>query len=121
LHVQLFHTAGADLPIRRLSAADLAACVELAADSSYGRPLYQSMGFRGIDTVTRHAGRFAPRPPAALPRSFRPASMSDREPITALDRKVFGADRRRVLTELFGFADSVRQRDADGARRQPAG
>jgi ribosomal protein S18 acetylase RimI-like enzyme len=189
LHVQSFDLAAAGLPIRRLSAADLAACVELAADrgwppernrwrllfavgeaygiddpagglaamvvltrygrqlaavgtmvvasrfgrrglgrrlmtylleqagpavvylaantSSYGRPLYQSLGFHSIDTVTRHAGRFAARPRAARPGSFRPASMSDREPIAALDRKVFGADRRQVLTELFGFAERV--------------
>ena len=189
LHLESFDTAAAGLTIRRLSGADMAACVELAADrgwppernklrllfavgeaygiddpagglaamvvltrygrqlaavgtmvvasrfgrrglgrrlmshlleragpavvylgansSSYGRPLYQSMGFRSIDTVTRHAGRFAPQPHAALPGSLRSASMSDREPIAALDREVFGADRRRVLTELFGFAERV--------------
>ena len=33
--------------------------------------------------------------------------MSDREQMAALDRKVFGADRRHVLTELFGFAERV--------------
>jgi GNAT superfamily N-acetyltransferase len=181
--------AAAGLPIRRLSAADLAACVELAADrgwppelnkwrllfavgeaygiddaagglaamavltrygrqlaavgtmvvasrfghqglgrrlimhlieqagpavvylgansSSYGRSLYQSVGFHSIDTVTRHTGRFVPRPHGALPASLRPASMSDRGPMAALDRRVFGADRRHVLTELFGFAERV--------------
>ena len=52
------------------------------------------------DTVTRHAGRFAPQPHTALSGSLRSASMSDREPMAALDRKVFGADRRRVLTQL---------------------
>jgi GNAT superfamily N-acetyltransferase len=189
LHVQSFGLAAARLPIRRLSAADLGACVELAADrgwppeqnkwrllfavgeaygiddpagglaamvvltrygrqlaavgtmvvasrfgrrglgrrltsylleqagpavvylaantSSYGRPLFQSLGFQSIDTVTRHAGRFAPRPHAALPGSLRPASMSDREPMAALDQKVFGADRRQLLTQLFGFAERV--------------
>jgi ribosomal protein S18 acetylase RimI-like enzyme len=189
LHVQSFGLAAAGLPIRRLSDADLAACVELAADrgwppeqnkwrllfavgeaygvddpagglaamavltrygrqlaavgtmvvasrfgrrglgrrlmtylleqagpavvylaansSSYGLPLYQSLGFQSIDTVTRHAGRFAPRQHAALPGSFRPASMPDREPMAALDRKVFGADRRQVLTEMFGLAQRV--------------
>jgi ribosomal protein S18 acetylase RimI-like enzyme len=138
LHGQSFGLAAAGLPIRRLSAADLAACVELAADrgwppepnklrllfavgeahgiddpagglaamavltrygrqlaavgamvvasrfgrrglgrrlttylleqagpavvylaansSSHGRPLFQSLGFQSIDTVTRHAG-----------------------------------------------------------------
>ncbi len=189
MHGQSVDLAAAGLPIRRLSAADLAACVELAADrgwppeqnklrllfavaeaygvddpagglaamavltrygrrlaavgtmvvasrfgrrglgrrlmahlleqagpavvylaansKSYGRPLYQSLGFQSIDTVTRHAGRFAPRPRAALSGSVRLASMSDRETMAALDRKVFGADRRQVLTELFGFAERV--------------
>lgn len=189
LQVQSFDMDAAGLPIRRLSAADMAACVELAADRgwppernklrllfavgevygiddpagglaarvvltrygrqlaavgtmvvasrfgrrglgrrlmshlldqagpavvylgansrSYGRSLYQSMGFHSIDTVTRHAGRFALQPHAALPGSLRSASMSDREPMAELDRKVFGADRRRVLTELFGFAERV--------------
>jgi len=84
------------------------AVVYLAANSSsYGRPLYQSLGFQSIDTVTRHAGRFAPRAYAPLPGSLRSASVSDREPMAALDRKVFGADRRQVLTELFGFAERV--------------
>jgi len=35
VHVQSFDTAAADLPIRRLSAADLTACVELAADRGW--------------------------------------------------------------------------------------
>lgn len=185
--VQSRALAAAELPIRRLSAADLAACVELAADrgwppeqnkwrllfavseaygiddpagglaamvvltrygrrltavgmmvvasrfgrqglgrrlmthllgqagpavvhlaaTSCGRPLFQSLGFQAIDTVRRYAGRFAPWPRAALPGSLRSASMSDFEPMAALDLQVFGADRRQVLTELFGFAERV--------------
>jgi ribosomal protein S18 acetylase RimI-like enzyme len=189
LPAQSFDLAAAGLPIRRLGAADLAACVELAADrgwppernkwrllfavgevygvddpagglaamavltrygrqlaavgtmvvasrfgrrglgrrlisylleqagpavvylaansSSYGRALYQSVGFRSIDTVTRYAGRFAARTHAALPGLVRCASVSDREPMAALDRKVFGADRAQVLRQLFGFAERV--------------
>jgi GNAT superfamily N-acetyltransferase len=84
------------------------AVVYLGANSrSYGRPLYQSLGFHSIDTVTRHAGRFTPRPHGALPGLIRPASMFDREPMAALDRAVFGADRGQVLTELFGLAERV--------------
>jgi GNAT superfamily N-acetyltransferase len=84
------------------------AVVYLAANSrSYGHALYQSLGFQDIDTVTRHAGRFAPRPLDALSSSLRSASTSDREPMAALDRRVFGADRRNVLTELFGFAERI--------------
>ena len=46
------------------------------------------MGFHSIDTVTRHAGQFAPQAHDALSGSLRPASMSDSEPMAALDRKV---------------------------------
>src|ERR1700728_543407 len=53
------------------------AVVYLGANSrSYSRPLFQSMAFQSIDTVTRHAGRFAPQPHDALPGSLRLASMS---------------------------------------------
>ena len=37
------------------------AVVYLAATAAATRPLFQSMGFHSIDTVTRHAGRFAPQ------------------------------------------------------------
>jgi GNAT superfamily N-acetyltransferase len=84
------------------------AVVYLAANTkSYGYSLFQGVGFRSIDTVNRHAGQFAARPGDGLPGQVRPASMSDREPIAALDRTVFGADRRHVLTEVFGFAERV--------------
>jgi len=80
--------------------------VHLAA-TSYGRPLFDSLGFRAVDTVDRHAGRFASRPGAAMRGSVRSASLSDLEPMAALDLRVFGAGRRPVLTELFGFAERV--------------
>jgi GNAT superfamily N-acetyltransferase len=84
------------------------AVVYLAANTrSYGHSLFQGLGFRSIDTVARHAGRFAARPGDGRPGWVRPASMSDRDPIAALDRTVFGADRRHVLTEVFSFAERV--------------
>ena len=90
-----------------LEQAGLAVVYLAANSSSHARPLFQSMGFHSIDSVTLHAGRFAPQPHASVPGSLRSASISDREPMAALDRKVFGVDRRHVLTELFGFADRV--------------
>jgi hypothetical protein len=44
-------------------------------------------------------------PTAATPGGACPLSFF--EPTAALDGKVFGADRRRVLTELLGFAERV--------------
>jgi len=82
------------------------AVVHLAATSD-GRPLFQGLGFRPVDTVARHAGQFAVRPHAALPGLVRSASVSDLALMAALDLQVFGADRMPVLTELFGFAERV--------------
>jgi GNAT superfamily N-acetyltransferase len=94
------------------------AVVHLTA-TSYGEPLYQRLGFRAVDTMDTHAGHFraappvppgAPRPaaaaapaPAAVPV---PVSPADLDQLAALDLRVFGADRRHVLTELLTFADS---------------
>jgi GNAT superfamily N-acetyltransferase len=83
------------------------AAVAYLAATSNGRPLFQSMRFQAIDTVERHVGRFAPQPHTAPRGSLRSASMSDLESMAALDLQVFGADRRPVLMDLFGFAERV--------------
>jgi GNAT superfamily N-acetyltransferase len=82
------------------------AVVYLSA-SSYSSQLCQDLGFRVIDTVDRHAGPFAPPPGAAARGRVRFASGSDLPSLAALDLQVFGADRRPVLTRLFGFAERV--------------
>jgi hypothetical protein len=93
------------------------AVVHLAARSD-GRPLFQALGFCAAGTVTRHSGRFVPGPPAR-PGRVRAAAAPDLEPMAALDRPVFGADRRPMLTELFGFAERVLI--AEDGRGRPAG
>jgi len=98
------------------------AVVYLTATSA-GRPLYQKVGFRAVDTMTMHVGQFRPDlagpPPGLSPGpptgAIRVATLADIEPIAALDREVFGADRRRVLTELFSFGDRVLVTEAGGA------
>ena len=82
------------------------AVVYLAA-TSYSHQLCLGLGFRVIDTVDRHAGPFVPQPDAQARVRVRPASGSDLPSLAALDRQVFGADRRLVLTRLFGFAERV--------------
>jgi hypothetical protein len=96
------------------------AVVFLAARSN-SRPLFQGLGFCATGTVTRHAGRFIPgAEPAARPgRRVRAAAACDLEPMAALDRPVFGADRRPMLTELLGFAERVLIAEDD--RGRPAG
>lgn len=101
------------------------AVVYLTATSA-GRPLYQKVGFRAIDTMAMHLGEFRPGSAAAPPVPVIPpagssarvpsgpslsppraASPADIGPIAALDRGAFGADRGRVLAELFSFGEQV--------------
>jgi hypothetical protein len=101
------------------------AVVYLTATSA-GRPLYQKVGFRAIDTMAMHLGKFRPDSAAAQPVPAVPpagssarvpsgpslsppraASLADIGPIAALDRRAFGADRGRVLAELFSFGEQV--------------
>ena len=89
------------------------AVVHLTA-TSYGEPLYERLGFRAIDTMDAHVGHFrAASPLPSQAAAARPVSAADLDQLAALDLRVFGADRRHVLTELLTFADSfVVQRDA---------
>jgi GNAT superfamily N-acetyltransferase len=82
------------------------AVVYLAA-SSYSDRVCLDLGFRIIDTVDRHAGPFVPQPGAPARGRVRAASRSDLPALAALDLRIFGADRRPVLTRLFGFAERV--------------
>jgi hypothetical protein len=75
-----------------------------------GRPLYERLGFRAIDTLTRHSGVFVPagdgaRTALSLPVPVRQVTAADLGALAPIDRQVFGADRRRLLAELVTFAD----------------
>lgn len=76
-----------------------------------GRPLYEALGFRVVDHVTRHAGPF--RPPALDPDGpaggllVRPPVPADRAEVLALDRAAFGASRASSLAALARLADRV--------------
>jgi GNAT superfamily N-acetyltransferase len=71
-----------------------------------GRPLYESMGFRVQDHVTRHLGTYRAGPAAAGPGHVlvRPAVPADQAEVRALDQAAFGADRATVLGRLAGLA-----------------
>ena len=105
-----------------LRAAGPDATVTLFA-TDMGRPLYEKLGFVPVRRSVSFAGRFrAPlRPPApfarsgplarsvssARPRRVRPAGEADWPALYALDAAAFGADRRRILTRLPGFAERI--------------
>ncbi|MDA1316036.1 MAG: GNAT family N-acetyltransferase [Acidobacteria bacterium] len=72
-------------------------CVKLDA-TDMGRPLYERLGFVEETSIERWAGTLNPTsPPDDLPV---PAALVDVEPIAALDRAAFGADRSRLLGRL---------------------
>jgi GNAT superfamily N-acetyltransferase len=97
--------------------------------TSFGRPLYERLGFRPADRSVRFIGPLAPGPvrgdgladgpapaggngpaPAGGPvgwdaRAVRPATAADEPGIAGLDRAVFGADRRAILARLPHLAE----------------
>lgn len=75
-----------------------------------GRPLYDKLGFVGIDGMTTRVGVFQ----CAGDGSSRPARDADLPAILALDAAVFGANRSDLLARLAAFAEQLRviERDA---------
>jgi GNAT superfamily N-acetyltransferase len=73
-----------------------------------GQPVYQRMGFRPVDALTRWRG--AGGGPPADPLS----PLRDIGDIAELDRLAFGADRSAVLGDLLGRAGAVSLRDHAG-------
>src|ERR1700722_13419996 len=99
--------------------------------TSFGRPLYERLGFVPLDSITRHVGVFTGASGPAGPgqagpgqagpgqggpgqagggaspaaRPGRQASAADLPAILATDLAVFGAERGALLSELVTFAD----------------
>ncbi len=73
--------------------------------TSMGRPLYEQLGFRPVDTSTRYSGVFGPAPDDPGAGVVRPLASADLGVVRGIDRQVFGADRSRLLAELVTFAD----------------
>jgi GNAT superfamily N-acetyltransferase len=71
-----------------------------------GRPLYERLGFRVVDTSVTYRGFLRPESAEAEAASAtRPVATADLAAIAAVDQQVFGAERNRVLAELVTFAD----------------
>lgn len=95
--------------------------------TSYGRPLYEKLGFRTAGRNAALAGLFRPDPcPASPGRAQAPsgengpdlvrdARTEDLAAIVRVDRPAFGADRSYLLRRLFGFSDQVRVLTRNGA------
>jgi predicted N-acetyltransferase YhbS len=94
--------------------SQLGGTVSCLLATEFGRPLYERLGFRAIDTSARYVGQFAPDPantgPSAADLSAadlsttgpvpRPVTEADQPAIAELDRHAFGADRSRLLARL---------------------
>jgi GNAT superfamily N-acetyltransferase len=78
-----------------------------------GRPLYERLGFRAIDTSVTYRGRLAVGQDAlAALGQAREVTADDLAQIAAADRTVFGADRSRLLAELIRFAGGFQMIDS---------
>ncbi|MGW5261271.1 GNAT family N-acetyltransferase [Microbispora sp. NPDC004025] len=91
--------------------------------TEYGRPLYEKLGFETVGVIEARVGHFdAGDDPYGGPYGAGPGRGASRlaEPgrdlaaLCALDIEVFGADRSRLLTRLFAFAEQVRAVERDG-------
>lgn len=70
-----------------------------------GRPVYERMGFRPIESLTRWRGQGGGSTLSTLP------PVQDVRDIAELDRAAFGADRSAVLADLLGRQRAVSRRD----------
>jgi GNAT superfamily N-acetyltransferase len=82
--------------------------------TSYGRPLYEKLGFRTTGRSATFVGAFRPAE-AEEPDRTRAASAADLGAIAEVDRPAFGADREYLLRRLFGFCDQIRVLVQDGS------
>ncbi|GAA4506660.1 MULTISPECIES: GNAT family N-acetyltransferase [Nonomuraea] len=72
--------------------------------TEYGRPLYESLGFRTAGRVAKRTGVFRGAPSGRT----RVATEADLGAILALDAEVFGTDRSALLRRMDGFGERVR-------------
>lgn len=73
-----------------------------------GRPVYERMGFRAVEPLTRWRGR------GGGPRAHDTQQLVDIAEIAELDRAAFGADRSAVLADLLARKGAVSLRDPAG-------
>jgi N-acetylglutamate synthase-like GNAT family acetyltransferase len=78
--------------------------------TTFGKPLYERLGFVGTSAVEVAIGRFT----GTATGTTRPATAADLPDILRLDTEVLGADRTAVLSRLPDYAERIRVIDRDG-------
>jgi GNAT superfamily N-acetyltransferase len=73
-----------------------------------GRPVYERMGFRAVEALTRWRGQ------GGGPELHDTPPLVDVAEIAELDRAAFGADRSAVLADLLARKGAVSRRDPGG-------
>ncbi|MEV1290260.1 GNAT family N-acetyltransferase [Micromonospora sp. NPDC049679] len=89
------------------------ASVQLHA-TTYGRPLYEKLGFRAVGATVTHLGVFRPAAGDPTVDVSRPALDTDLPAILATDAAAFGADRTQLITRLPAIARQLRVIERDG-------
>jgi GNAT superfamily N-acetyltransferase len=82
--------------------------------TALGEPLYEKLGFVAVDRVARHIGSWKDSPHDGAWRA-RPLAPGEFTAVLALDRLVFGADRRELLSALVSIADRTLVLERNGS------
>jgi len=99
---------GSDLLRRCIEAVTGAGRAAGLDATELGRPLYATMGFRELYTLSRwRLERAGPMAPPQAGVEIRPATASDLAAIAAFDRDRSGMDRAPLLAHLLGRAPGV--------------
>lgn len=74
-----------------------------------GQPLYESLGFKPIDTIHQHQGTMLAVPPVVLTQveSIRPITPDDIAKLSELASRAAGMSRDEVLKQLASVAEGV--------------
>jgi len=95
--------------LMRLALRDLAGRSVMLNATPPGRPLYEKLGFREVDSVEQHQGTVERLPVASLAAGerLRPVGASDAAKLVALARKATGITRARAITRLLAEGNGI--------------
>ena len=95
--------------LMRLALRDVAGRSVTLNATIAGRPLYEKLGFRAVDSVEQHQGTVARLPVASLASGerLRPVGASDAAKLAALARRATGISRARVIPRLLAEGKGI--------------